>query len=46
MLSGIGEAAQLAEHGIEVVADLQGVGKNLQDHLQENPSYFISCSDT
>ena len=34
MLSGIGEAAQLQEHGIEVRADLPGVGKNLQDHLQ------------
>ena len=34
MLSGIGEAAQLREHGIEVRADLPGVGKNLQDHLQ------------
>ena len=39
MLSGIGEAAQLAEHGIEVVADLQGVGKNLQDHLQARLVY-------
>ncbi|CTQ49113.1 GMC family oxidoreductase [Jannaschia donghaensis] len=34
MLSGIGEAAQLREHGIEVKVDLPGVGKNLQDHLQ------------
>ncbi|SDY43758.1 choline dehydrogenase [Jannaschia faecimaris] len=34
MLSGIGEAAQLQEHGIEVKVDLPGVGKNLQDHLQ------------
>ncbi len=34
MLSGIGEAEQLRRHGIDVVADLPGVGKNLQDHLQ------------
>ncbi|WP_375697761.1 choline dehydrogenase [Pseudophaeobacter sp. TrK17] len=34
MLSGIGPAEQLAEHGIEVVADRPGVGKNLQDHLE------------
>ncbi|MDE4131933.1 choline dehydrogenase [Phaeobacter sp. QD34_3] len=34
MLSGIGPAAHLAEHGIEVVADRPGVGKNLQDHLE------------
>jgi choline dehydrogenase len=34
MLSGIGPAAHLAEHGIPVVADRQGVGANLQDHLE------------
>ena len=39
MLSGIGEAAQLAEHGIEVIADLPGVGKNMQDHLQARLVY-------
>ncbi|WP_299611095.1 choline dehydrogenase [uncultured Tateyamaria sp.] len=39
MLSGIGEAAQLQEHGIDVVADLPGVGKNMQDHLQARLVY-------
>ena len=34
MLSGIGPAEHLAEHGIEVVADRPGVGANLQDHLE------------
>jgi len=34
MLSGIGPAAHLAEHGIETVADRPGVGANLQDHLE------------
>mgnify|MGYP002064300588 CR=1 FL=1 len=34
MLSGIGPAAHLAEHGIDVVADSPGVGRNLQDHLE------------
>ncbi|EAU47704.1 choline dehydrogenase [Salipiger bermudensis] len=34
MLSGIGPAAHLAEHGIELVADRPGVGQNLQDHLE------------
>ncbi|MEX0955389.1 MAG: choline dehydrogenase [Rhizobiaceae bacterium] len=34
MLSGVGPAAHLAEHGIEVVADRPGVGRNLQDHLE------------
>lgn len=34
LLSGIGPAAHLAEHGIDVVADRAGVGQNLQDHLE------------
>ena len=34
MLSGIGPASPLAEHGIDVVADRAGVGQNLQDHLE------------
>ncbi|WP_380053400.1 choline dehydrogenase [Falsihalocynthiibacter sp. SS001] len=34
MLSGIGPAAHLAEHGIDIVADRAGVGQNLQDHLE------------
>ena len=33
MLSGIGPAAQLREHGIEIIADLPGVGANLQEHV-------------
>ncbi|ACE93087.1 glucose-methanol-choline oxidoreductase protein [Rhizobium phaseoli] len=32
MLSGIGPADHLREHGIAVAADLSGVGANLQDH--------------
>ena len=32
MLSGIGPAAHLREHGIAVASDLPGVGSNLQDH--------------
>lgn len=39
MLSGIGEADQLKEHGIEVKQDLPGVGKNMQDHLQARLVY-------
>lgn len=34
MLSGIGSANTLLRHDINVVADLPGVGKNLQDHLE------------
>lgn len=33
-LSGIGPAAHLGEHGIDIVADLPGVGENYQDHLE------------
>ena len=33
MLSGVGPAAELARHGIAVVHDLPGVGRNLQDHI-------------
>ena len=33
MLSGIGAAAELTQHGIRVEQDLPAVGKNLQDHL-------------
>ena len=34
MLSGIGPAKHLAEHGIPVIADRAGVCANLQDHLE------------
>jgi len=34
MLSGIGPGAQLAGHGLPVIADRKGVGQNLQDHLE------------
>ena len=39
MLSGIGPADHLNENGINVVADLPGVGQNLQDHLQARLVY-------
>jgi choline dehydrogenase len=38
-LSGIGPAPLLARHGIAVIADLPGVGENLQDHLQLRLSF-------
>ena len=40
-LSGIGPAALLQQHGIDVVQDLPGVGANLQDHLQIRSVYKI-----
>lgn len=39
MLSGIGEASELARHGIPVIHDLPGVGRNLQDHLDITVEY-------
>ncbi len=42
MLSGIGPAAHLKEHGIEVVANRPGVGANLQDHLEIYMQYAAS----
>jgi choline dehydrogenase-like flavoprotein len=33
MLSGVGPAEHLRAHGIEPIADLPGVGENLQDHV-------------
>ena len=32
LLSGIGPASDLQEHGIDIVTDLPGVGQNLQEH--------------
>ncbi len=34
MISGIGPADHLREHGIAAVMDLPGVGENLQDHIE------------
>ncbi len=39
MLSGIGPANHLLEHGIDVRLDLPGVGSNLQDHCNVMVSY-------
>jgi len=39
MLSGIGDPQQLHDYGIDAVADLPAVGKNLQDHLQARLVY-------
>ncbi len=45
MLSGIGPADELAKHGIPVLHDLPGVGKNLQDHLDYTISYRSDKAD-
>jgi len=48
MLSGIGNADHLRQHGIEPCIDLKGVGQNLQDHVstivmykRKRPSPFL-----
>jgi choline dehydrogenase-like flavoprotein len=40
--SGIGAADWLAPLGIDVVLDRPGVGRNLQDHLQQRAIYRVS----
>jgi choline dehydrogenase-like flavoprotein len=42
LLSGIGPAAHLQEHGVPVVLDKPGVGQNLQDHLQLRMIFKVS----
>jgi choline dehydrogenase len=39
LLSGVGPADHLRDLGIEVNADLPGVGENLQDHIQSRVVY-------
>ncbi|WP_137918233.1 GMC family oxidoreductase N-terminal domain-containing protein [Hydrogenophaga sp. 2FB] len=45
-LSGIGPAALLRQHGIDVAVDLPGVGANLQDHLQIRAVYTVKDAPT
>jgi choline dehydrogenase len=40
--SGIGPAEWLAQAGIDVTLDRPGVGRNLQDHLQQRAIYKVS----
>jgi choline dehydrogenase-like flavoprotein len=40
-LSGVGPAEWLREFGITVVADRPGIGRNLQDHLQQRAIYRV-----
>ena len=41
MLSGVGDANELGQSGIKVQADVPGVGKNLQDHLEMSQVYQL-----
>jgi len=40
-LSGVGPAEWLREFGITIVADRPGIGRNLQDHLQQRAIYRV-----
>ena len=42
-LSGIGPGELLREHGIDVIADLPGVGENLQDHYVMAVTYRLKA---
>ncbi|MFD6153267.1 GMC family oxidoreductase [Streptomyces sp. NPDC060243] len=46
MLSGIGPAGHLAERGVEVVQDLPGVGRGLQDHPAAVVSWPVVRGET
>jgi len=39
--SGIGDPSKLKDHGINVIHNSSGVGKNLQDHLMMRPVYKV-----
>lgn len=44
--SGIGPGEWLRDAGLDVVCDRQGVGRNLQDHLQQRAIYRVSNVST
>jgi len=46
MLSGVGPAHHLSEHGIRIVLDKPGVGANLHDHLQLRTIYKVQGAKT
>jgi len=46
MLSGVGDADHLKKKGINIIHDLKGVGKNLQDHLETYIQQECKTSDT
>jgi choline dehydrogenase-like flavoprotein len=41
-LSGVGPADWLGAHGVPVLLDKRGVGRNLQDHLQQRAIYRVN----
>ena len=45
-LSGVGPGDLLRQHGIEVIADMKGVGADLQDHYQARFNYRGTTRNT
>ncbi|MEA2876210.1 MAG: choline dehydrogenase [Hyphomicrobiales bacterium] len=45
-LSGVGPADLLQQHGIDVIADMKGVGADLQDHYQARFNYRCTTRNT
>lgn len=43
MVSGVGPAATLRQHGVPIIADRPGVGQNMQDHIYFGPSYRVNA---
>ena len=46
MVSGVGPANHIKEKGIEIIKDIPGVGRNLQDHLETYIQQECKTSDT
>lgn len=46
MLSGVGPAAHLREHGVDVVHNASEVGRNLQDHLDWTALYRTTAPNS
>jgi choline dehydrogenase len=45
-LSGVGSGGLLQDHGVPLVADIPGVGENLQDHLQMRLVFKVKNTKT
>ena len=45
-LSGVGPGGLLQDHGVPLVADIPGVGENLQDHLQMRLVFKVKNTKT
>jgi len=39
--SGIGDPSKIKNHGIQIISNSPGVGKNLQDHIMMRPVYKV-----